>query len=199
VAVRRNWITDGLNRSTSSIAGEQRQVVAHLLELVRVLRQRQHRVGEQVARRVVAGDHQELEEPVQLVVGEVLAVDLRVHDGAPQVVGGLAAALFGGGPRVGEHLGEGGEECLRVGAVLGVVEAHEPVGPAVEQRAILGRHAKHVGQHEQRHLGCDVGEIVGLPRFADGVDDFAGMAVDGVGQLTADGLGGEGAVDDLAQ
>jgi hypothetical protein len=102
-------------------ARQQRQVRTQPGELVRVLGQREHRVGEQVTGGVVAGDHQQLEEAVEIAVGEPLAADLRVDDRAPQVAGRVRAPLLGRGPRVGEHLGERRQERLGIGTVLRVV------------------------------------------------------------------------------
>ena len=167
-------------------------------ELAGVAGQRQQGVGDEVAGGVVAGDDQELEEAVQVVVGEPLAVDLRGDDRRPYVVAWPGPLLGRPLARVAEHLDERGQECLRV-AVLGIVEPDQRVRPLVEQVAILGGDAEDVGQHPQRHLGGHVGEEVDLAELADRVDDVACVAGDRVGQLAADGLRGERAVDDLAE
>ena len=104
-------------------------------------------------------------------------------------------------PRAGirEHLRERGDERFRVAPVFGVVESDEPVRPAVEQVAVIPWHAEDVGQDEQRHLGGDVLQEVDLSLLADGIDNGAGMRLDGRLELTAEHLGREGAIDDLAQ
>ena len=68
---------------------QQAQVVAEPGELTGVLRQGQQRVRQQVAGGVVARDHQQLEEPVEVPVREALAVDLCIRDRAPQIVAGV--------------------------------------------------------------------------------------------------------------
>ena len=129
-------------------ARQQRQVPAQQRELVGVWGQGDQGVRDQVAGGVVAGDHQELEEPVEFALGEAFTVDLGVGDGAPQVVGRSCTLFCCLGSGVGEHLGERGDEQLRVGAVFWVVKADQPVRPAVEQGPVLAGHAQHVGQHQ---------------------------------------------------
>ena len=65
--------------------------------------------------------------------------------------------------------------------------------------AVIPWHAEDVGQDEQRHLGGDVLQEVDLALLADGIDNGTCMRLDGRLELTAEHLGREGAIDDLAQ
>ena len=193
---------DGGRRVTQHLldrARQQRQVGHELLPLIVVLGEQRDAGGDESARGLVAGDHQQLEEAIQVAVAEALSVDLGVYDRAPHVVGRMRALLLS--PRAGirEHLRERGDERFRVASVFGVVESDEPVRPAVEQVAVIPWDAEDVGQDEQRHLGGDVLQEVDLSLLADGIDNGARMRLDGRLELTAEHLGREGAIDDLAQ
>ena len=178
---------------------QQAQVVAEPDELTGVLRQGQQRVRQQVAGGVVARDHQQLEEPVEVVVGEPVAVDLGVDDRAPHVAGGVRPLFRGALPAVGEHLAERGHECLRIAAVFWVVQADQGVRPLEQQMPVLGAHTEHIRQHAQRHFGGDRGDEIDLAFLAHRVDDGACVTRDRVEQLAPDRLRSEGAVDDLAE
>jgi hypothetical protein len=52
---------------------------------------------------LVSGDHEQLEEPLQLAQGESLAVDLGVDDEAPHVVARVSPAPLGLLLGAGEH------------------------------------------------------------------------------------------------
>ena len=70
-------MTGVAQRSISSTARrDQRRVGEQRVPLVGVLDQRQHAVGDEVARRLVAGDREQQEEQVELQLGQAVAVDL---------------------------------------------------------------------------------------------------------------------------
>ena len=60
-----------------------------------------------------------------------------------------------------------------VGIPWHVVVADDPVAPVVEQAPVLGWHPHQVRQDQQRQLGCDVGDEVGLALVGDSVDHVA--------------------------
>ena len=72
---------------------QQGAIGAYALELIRVLEERNHAVGDQVAGRLVAGDRQQEEEEVELEVAQPLAFDLGVDEDAHQVLRRFGAPL----------------------------------------------------------------------------------------------------------
>src|SRR5207248_1032086 len=74
-------------------AGNQRRILEQELALVGMLHQRTHSAAVRGLGAVVAGGHQEEEAHHDLVLLQPLTVDLRVHQHAREIVGGVLAAL----------------------------------------------------------------------------------------------------------
>src|SRR6185312_3730502 len=84
--------------------GQQRRVGPEPRVLVRVPQQQEHAAGQRAADGVVARDHEQEEEHLQLGVGQLLAVHLGLDQRRHDVVGGLVAFALGQLLRVAEHV-----------------------------------------------------------------------------------------------
>ena len=116
VAVRRKlWIERAPAQHLLDRARVQARVVAQPLGLVGVLDERQRAVGDQVARRLVAGHHQGDEEQVELEVVEAVAVELGLDQRGHQVVAGVGPAVGGDVVAVEVDLGGRGRADVGVG------------------------------------------------------------------------------------
>ena len=83
---------------------DQRGVLAQQPALIGVLHQRSHSAGVRRLRGVVAGGHQQEEPHHDLVLLELLAVDLSVHEDARQIVGRVLSPLGDHPPAAREQL-----------------------------------------------------------------------------------------------
>ncbi|MFT3801018.1 MAG: hypothetical protein QM766_07340 [Burkholderiaceae bacterium] len=137
---------------------QQRRVRHQLAALFGVSAQQQQSVRDQVAGRLVAGDHQQLEEAFELPAAQLLAVDLGIDDQAPDVAGRLRALLLRARRCVREHLEHAFAEGLRINARVRIVERDQRIGPLEQLVPVLCRHAEDVGQHQQRHFGRRLGQ-----------------------------------------
>ena len=81
--------------------------------------------------------------------------------------------------------------------VLGVLGADHPVAPLEQLVPVFLRHAEHLRDDLQRHLGRDVDDVVAAALFDDLVDDLRGELAD-VRLEHAHLAGREAAVDELA-
>ena len=72
--------------------------------LVGLIEQHLHAGRQQVARRVAAGVHEQQEEPLELGVGQPVAIDLGLHERRGDVVAGVGPLVLGDLLRVAEHL-----------------------------------------------------------------------------------------------
>ena len=156
------------------------------------------RAGQGVAGRLVPRDHQQEPEHPELHVVEPVAVDLRVHDPAHDVVQRLGAPGVGHLLAVREQLREGRDGVLRRPAGLRVLEGEQRVAPLVDQVAVGTRHPEQVGEHAERELGRHGGDEVALGVVVEPIDDLAGVDEDGLVEAL-DGAGREDGLEDPAQ
>jgi hypothetical protein len=161
--------------------GERQQagVRGELPALVGIPEQRLHAAGDHVARRLVAADEDEQPLLQDVLVGELLAVDLRMDERRHHVVARTGAT-------VGDHSA----------GVLGVLleRLHDPihdvgrrrhrqsgdelVGPAQQHVAVLGLDAEEVADHDHRQVRGDVVHEVALAAGRDRVDELVADAAD---------------------
>ena len=97
-------------RPAEDLAGGERIQVwvrAQPFQLFGVVDQRQQPLGDRVAGGLVAGDREQQEVDVELVLGQRAAVDLGLDQLADDVVAGALAALVGELLAEGEHLERG--------------------------------------------------------------------------------------------
>ncbi|MFC7101748.1 hypothetical protein ACFQQB_15525 [Nonomuraea rubra] len=160
-----------------------------------MVEEREHATGGRVAGGLVAGDHEEEDEEVELVLAEGLAVLVRLEELGDDVVLGVRLALGGELVGVGVDLHGRARALLGAGGVVGVLGADHAVGP-VEQLVAIGRRgSEQFADHVERQ-GCgDFGDEV----------DLAGQLVEEVVADIADVLfecsdraRGEAAVDQRA-
>ena len=208
VAVRRKWCT-GVAQRRISFGGRREQLglVAQALQLVRVLDQRQHALGDRVAGGLVAGDREQQEVDVVLVLGQRAAVDLGLDELRDDVVARALAPLVGELAAVLEHLQRRrvGERQVAVGLgdlgvdrELGVVLAEHPVAE-LDQVAVVGlRRAEHLGEDPHRQLRGDVVDELDLALLQRLVEHPVEELADALGEH-AHGARGEVAVDDRPQ
>ncbi len=165
--------------------------VAQLGKLFRPLDERLHPGRHRVARRVVAGRHEQREEVVELVLAEHLAVDLRCQQVAddvvrrvltppPRLLLGVPEQLDAG--RAAErHQAElvGVDEADRVGRELRVGVAEQRVTTLDEPRPVFVRHSEQRAEHAHRQLlGDGVDEVEARAARQRVVDDRAGQRAD---------------------
>ena len=178
-------VVDGGGPAQELLDGVRDQVRVRLQlgELVGVLEQRQHRVGDGVPGGLVAGDDEQQEVAVELRGGHRLAVlgDL-VDELADQVRPLAALAVLGeNAPVVEDLLRHGRAEgevlvllALGVGdedlGVLRVGEADDLVAPVDELAGLLLWHIEQAGEHLDREVRADVGDEVELALGESRVD-----------------------------
>src|SRR5690606_36016094 len=97
--------------------------------LVGVFEEGEHAARGRVAGGLVAGDDEEEDEEVELVLGERLAVLVGLQEFGDDVVARVGAALGGQFVGVGVHLGGGGAAFVGGGGEVGVLGADHAVGP----------------------------------------------------------------------
>ncbi len=141
-----------------------------------MLDQRQQADRERVARRLAAGGDQQVEEHLQLEIGQRRAHaarirDRAVHDGRQHVVAGRAALLGDQRGAVLEH--RRCAACVRAVtlAEVAVVVVERRVRPREEPMAVGLRHAEQAGDRLQRQLGGHVDEEVAAAARDGGVED----------------------------
>ena len=93
-------------------ARQQRRIGGELRPLVGVLEEEVHPVRDEVAGGLVAGHRKELEEQVELGVGQPVPLDLGLQQGADDVVARVGALRLGEFRRVHEHLGGGADRLF---------------------------------------------------------------------------------------
>ena len=114
-----------------------------------------------------------------LVGREPVAVDLRVHEDAHEVVGRFLLARRDGmraERRVFRHRVHRGHELLVGGAPA--LRTDEVVGPAQQIVAVFGCDAEHVADQDHRERRGDVAHEIALALLADLVDDRVGDGAD---------------------
>lgn len=89
----------------------------------------QHAVSDRVARRLVAGHHQQDEERRDLPRRQPLAVDLGFDQAAGQIVVVVDPAVFGQRGGVGADVRRNLHELVEIGGQIGIAEAENDVGP----------------------------------------------------------------------
>ena len=156
--------------SSTAVGATVSKSAAHSGALVGVLGERPQAVADGVARRLVAGHHQQDEERRQLGVGERLAVHVGVDEGRGEVVGGVLEPVGGQLPHelgevvAGVHERQHG--VLALGDVLGVAEGQDDVRPAEHRVVVALGHAHHVADDLQREPGRHLGDEVALALVA---------------------------------
>ena len=137
VAVRRNCCTGETYRSSSSTAGPRCSGCSasqdHRPCSCSATTEPEHGV----AGGLVAGDHEQQPEHLELGVGEPLAVDLGVDDAADDVVARVGPAVGGHGQAVLHHPGQRGHRLLGVLGGAGVVGAEQGVAPLEDEVPVV--------------------------------------------------------------
>jgi hypothetical protein len=146
-------------RSISSTAGAGARALRGTA-LVRKLHQCLRAAGDEVARRLVAGDEQRHAEHEELFVREPVAVDLRRGKRREEVVLRPPAPLAELAVEVREQLAH---VLHGLGRRAGIRSGDDRIGPPLERLPILGGDAEHVGDDEHRQWDGDrLDEIVRL-------------------------------------
>jgi hypothetical protein len=151
-----------------------------------------------VARGLVAADEDQQRLHEQRLVVEALAVDLRVHEEAHQVVRGRLRAAVG-------HHAQAVLAVLHAGLhlrgqllrVVAAEPAHQVVGPAQQALVTFGRDAEQVPDHDQRQPGRDVEDELALAALGHVVED-AGADLAHARLVGGDAPRGEAAVHQIA-
>ena len=140
-------------------ARDECKVVEEERPLVGELREREHAVADEVRRRLGARHDEEEAEPEDLVVGELLAVDLRGDERGHEVVGGC-------GPSGGDDLAEVPDDRAGRGAPrlhgLGTVDVlvHDRVGPRAELLTVLWCYPDQVAHDRHRERAAERGHEI---------------------------------------
>jgi len=146
---------------------------------------------------LVAADQEQHRLVEDLGIGEALAVDLRLHEHADQVVGGGLAPSSHDGGGVLEVAGRRQHLGLQQLRVVRSQGAHEVVAPVQELLPIGGRDAQQVADGDERQPRSHVPHQVELPALGGRVQERSGGAADRV-LLVANPTRCEPLVDELA-
>ncbi len=133
---------------------------------VGVGQQRVQPVAHHAERRLAARGQQQSQEPVDLAVRELLAVDLRVHEVREEVAGRFGASGFDERPQVLDH---------RFARTMPACRRHRTgvdlLGPLRELAGVLERHADDPADHLDGISGGDGLDEIGLAQRRDRVDE----------------------------
>ena len=131
--------------------------------------QREQRVAHHAERRLAARGQQQAQEAVELAVGELLAVDLGVHEIGEEVAGRVVA------PRLHERLQVLDHRLAGRVAALGRHRAGvDLLGPLRELVGVLERHAGDPADDLHRILRGDRRDEIGAPERRDRVEQIGG-------------------------
>ncbi|MFD6004096.1 cytochrome P450, partial [Streptomyces erythrochromogenes] len=155
----------------------------------------QQRVGQQVARGLVARDAQQHEEHVDLVPAEPVPVHLGVDERREDVLAGAGPPLAGQGVAVGVDLGGREIAVLLAGRELRVLAAGHPVAPVEDEPLVPGRYADHLADRLDREPGGHLGHEVHVPAGDDGRLHQGGGPLADPGREAAHHPGGEARAD----
>ena len=148
---------------------EQLAVRAHLVEHVGMREQREQRVAEHAERRLAAGREQQPQEPVDLAVGELFAVDLGVHEIGEKVAARVGAPLFDERAQIVDH-----RLARRVPALGPQRTGVDVLRPLRELARVFERHAGDPADHfdriARRHALDEVGAAERRDRVEQAVD-----------------------------
>ena len=146
------------------------------LELVRLAEEREHGVRDEAHRRLVSGDDEEHRHAVQLVLAQALAMLLRLHERAHEVVGRLGAPLREEHVEVGDELVGMPQELLA--QLVRHRREQKAVRPYAEAISILGRDAEQLGDHRDRKREREVVHELHAAFGSDSVDEVVGDLLD---------------------
>ena len=128
--------------------------------LIRILEQRKHGVGQQIAGCLIAGHGQQKEEQVELHVAQRLAVDFGSQKRAYDVIAGCLATFDRDLVGVHEQFGCCVRGILGRRRVFRVVAPDHAVRPLEQLDPVFLRNAHHLRNHLKRQLHRNVGDKV---------------------------------------
>ncbi len=133
----------------------------HLRELIRMPKQRQECVRDDVCRRLVARHHHLEGEGGQLTPRKMVTTLVGLHERGQHVVARESSSLLGQRLEVRTHLERGGVRDLELPCRTARLEQwHEPMGPLDELRAVRLGCADHRADHLQRKRVREIGDYV---------------------------------------
>ena len=148
--------------------------------LLGMIEEQLHPGGDEVARRVPAGVDEQQEEPLELGVGELVAIDGRLHQRRRDVVARRAALVLGDLLRVRQHLADRRHLPLQRGD--GVVGRVHDLGQLVQPLAVFAADAHQLGDEAGRQATGDVVDKIARTVLDHVVDDVGSELGDTVRQ-----------------
>src|SRR5436309_897031 len=145
--------------------------------------ERPHAVADRVARRLVAGDHEEDEERPELLAGEALPVDLGLDERGGDVLACARAPVLRGRLRVLEGLERRCDQLVAAARVLRIADAEDDVRELEDAPVVRRGDAHHVADDAERERRRHLLDEIARPLGGHRVDDPARLRAHGLFDL----------------